>query len=143
MMTELSLIKVETSPLKILQEKMIERCEGLKTKRKIEEEKKFLVDEYKVSQGCKCCGYRRHPSALCFNHLPDYKSEKHIATKNGGIKNGMNAGGMFRLYDHQYPIAVLIAEINKCEILCSNCHQEVTYPANKHYIKNISSGENL
>ena len=105
------------------------------------------IDNYKLAKGCTKCGYNKHPSALCFNHLPEHKSEKNIMTKNGGSKKvnkgSMNAGGMFRLYDPEYcSIKDLISEIRKCEILCSNCHQEETYPDNPRYLKRKSMEKN-
>jgi hypothetical protein len=115
---------------------------GVPTRTKAEkiESRHRWIDNYKLGKGCKKCGYNRHPSALCFNHLPEYRSEKNIMIKNGGSKKinkgSMNAGGMFRLYDPEYcSIKDLIAEIRKCEILCANCHQEETYPDNPRYIK--------
>src|SRR5688572_19549771 len=76
--------------LEILEEEMTEKCKGLRTKKAIKEAKRALVDAYKVELGCKNinrpvrpCPYDNiHPSVLCFNHLPEFKNKKHIATKN-------------------------------------------------------------
>lgn len=82
------------------------------------------------------CGYNKHPSALCFDHLPQF--EKAELTKNGCSKR-TNAGGMYRLYDANIPIEELINEIKKCRILCSNCHMEVTHHKNTRANINVKN----
>ena len=86
-----------------------------------------LVDIYKISVGCCICGYNKHPSALCFDHLPEF--EKSEITKNGCSKRTC-AGGMYRLYHKRHSPQELISEIKKCRILCSNCHMEHTHYKN-------------
>lgn len=129
--------------IETLQEEMEKKCQGLRIKKQVLDARKSLVDLYKFSNGCNICNYFRHPSALCFNHLPEFKDKKHIATKNGGTKKttkkGMNAGGMWVLYDASYPVEVLIAEIKKCEILCVRCHQELTYANNPLYLAYLAN----
>lgn len=88
------------------------------------------VDLYKISRGCDMCGYNKHPSSLCFDHLPEY--EKSPVTKNGN-NNTWIGGGMYNLYKKLYTIDQLIDEIKKCRLLCHNCHMETTYPNNKRY----------
>ena len=86
--------------------------------------RRFWINIYKVTQGCEICGYNKHPSALCFDHLPDF--EKHEMTKNGCSKRN-HAGGMFMLYSKKYPPELLLEEIKKCRVLCHNCHMEHTH----------------
>ena len=95
-----------------------------------------LVDTYKVSMGCSVCGYNKHPSALCFDHLPEF--EKSEVTKNGCSKRTC-AGGMYRLYHKRHSPQELISEIKKCRILCSNCHMEHTHSSNLRTIDNIKN----
>ena len=78
------------------------------------------VNAYKMSNGCSVCGYNKHPSALCFDHLPEYD-------KHDQCKSGSKAGGMFMMYHKKYSVTELIAEIKKCQLLCHNCHMEKTY----------------
>ncbi len=85
------------------------------------------VDEYKLSNGCEICGYDKHACSLCFDHLPEH--EKDQICKNGYSK-GNHCGGMQMLYAKKHPVEKLINEIQKCRILCMNCHMEQTY--NKH-----------
>lgn len=94
------------------------------------------VDIYKISVGCSICGYNKHPSALCFDHLPEY--EKAEITKNGCSKRS-GAGGMYRLYDKKHSPEDLINEIKKCRVLCSNCHMELTHSKNTRTSDNIQN----
>jgi hypothetical protein len=86
--------------------------------------RKLWVDLYKITNGCSVCGYNKHPAALCFDHLPGH--EKAEITKNGCSKRSC-AGGMFMLYSKKYDIEELISEIQKCRLVCHNCHMEHTH----------------
>jgi len=86
-----------------------------------------LVDQYKLSQGCCKCGYNKHPSALCFDHMPEH--DKHEMTKNGCSKRS-SSGGMYRLYAGKYTWEDIIEEIKKCRVMCHNCHMEDTHDKN-------------
>lgn len=85
------------------------------------------IDLYKMAKGCERCGYNRHPSALCFDHLPG--TDKAEITKNGYSKRSC-AGGIYKMYAKKYSVKELIAEIRKCRLLCANCHMEVTHANN-------------
>jgi len=103
--------------------------------------RKNLINAYKISKGCEICGYNKDPHALCFDHLDPFL--KHEMTKNGGSKRS-SSGGMFMLYAKKYSDDVIIEEIKKCRILCSNCHMESTYnnKNSNNYLK-INSIEEL
>lgn len=63
------------------------------------------IAELKMVRGCNRCGYNRCSRALDFHHL---ESDKEVS-----VANGMDmARGR------------LLAEIEKCELLCANCHRE-------------------
>lgn len=67
--------------------------------------KKKEIARYKIEQGgCIRCGYNKHPVALQFHHLD--KNTKDF-----------NIGANLHL-----PWELLLKEIEKCEILCANCH---------------------
>ena len=66
---------------------------------------KKYVDEYKIKKGCACCGYKKHASALDFDHLDP-------STKSMAVSQ-MLALSFKRLKN----------EINKCQVLCANCHR--------------------
>jgi len=100
----------------------------LMNKKKIKLARHELVDHYKLTVGCHICGYNKHPSALCFDHQPEY--EKSDITKNGGAKR-TQAGGMYRLYSAKYSVDELLDEIKKCKVMCHNCHMEHTHNTNQ------------
>lgn len=63
------------------------------------------VAAIKEAAGCFDCGYAAHPAALDFDHLPG--SEKSFCIGQGA----------------RYPWATVLAEMAKCEVVCSNCHR--------------------
>ena len=69
-----------------------------------------------MDKGCSVCGYNAHPAALDFNHVQ-------------GIKE-FNVS-----QDPKVALARLLAEIDKCEVLCANCHRVHTYE-NRHWQTN-------
>ncbi|UVK60979.1 HNH endonuclease [Streptomyces phage JimJam] len=73
------------------------------------DEKRKVVAEYKVKQGCVDCGYNAHAAALEFDHLPNSGKIKSVASL------------MYASWD------VIWAEIAKCEVVCSNCHSIRTH----------------
>lgn len=73
-------------------------------KQRDRERRKFLQD-YKLSKGCSVCGYNKCASALVFHHLND---------KDFTISNNTKTN-----------IENLKREMEKCIILCKNCHTEL------------------
>lgn len=71
-------------------------------------EKTEFLRFVKQEQGCVDCGYAEHPAALQFDHVADDK-EHHPADLCG---QGWG---------------VLLKEIQKCEVVCANCHSVRTY----------------
>ena len=64
------------------------------------------LDELKLAAGCADCGYKGHPHALEFDHLPGSVKCFSIGTKLASF-------GTERV----------MAEIAKCEVVCANCHR--------------------
>ena len=64
--------------------------------------------EYKMSKGCAVCGYNKHPAALHFDHIDPTTKECEL---------GDNTVSMPRI----------LKEIEKCQVLCANCHAEKTW----------------
>ena len=64
------------------------------------------IQAIKLERGCTDCGYREHPAALEFDHLPGFVKEHRVATMAGGSTK-----------------AKIDAEIAKCEVVCANCHR--------------------
>lgn len=68
---------------------------------------KEYINKYKLKLGCTDCGYSKHPAALDFDHLPEFKKELNVCNSKS-IKQAKE-------------------EIKKCEVVCSNCHRIRTY----------------
>jgi len=80
--------------------KAINDCNAKKAK-----ERRALLNEIKLAKGCQECGYNKHPAALDFDHINDDK-EFTIGTSYASVS-----------------LERLLAEVNKCQILCANCHR--------------------
>ncbi len=68
---------------------------------------KDRMDEYKLTNGCRDCGYRKCAAALSFHHLDPQTKEFEVANK------------MYNLSQERLEI-----EMAKCVLLCMNCHIE-------------------
>lgn len=66
-----------------------------------------FINDYKLSKGCAICGYNKCVAALEFHHNGDKEFLPNASS-------GRN-------------IESLKEEINKCIVLCSNCHRELHY----------------
>jgi len=75
-------------------------------------ERAEMIREYKAEQGCKHCGTKDF-RVLTFHHRIQEEKEFHVAK---GLK---------------YSLKRLWAEIDKCDVLCHNCHAIETWE--KHY----------
>jgi transcription elongation factor Elf1 len=78
-------------------------CVNAKIKRRNELRKQF--QEYKQNLSCEHCGWNDH-RALEFHHHNDDKKES-----------------ISRLVAHGYSWETIKKEINKCQVLCANCHR--------------------
>jgi len=78
---------------------------------KVKRWRKNTKDRMVAAMGgcCQICGYNKSTSALEFHHVnPDEKE---------------NAFGEFRANNKRW--LLLIEELRKCVMLCSNCHKEI------------------
>lgn len=66
--------------------------------------RKKYIDELKVTRGCFDCGYKKHPEALQFDHLP-------------GLKKNFDISKSFLK-----PLDEVLKEIRKCQVVCACCH---------------------
>lgn len=80
---------------------------------KFQQSRKDLINKIKTDRGCAKCGYNAHSAALDFNHIHGKK---------------LLAIGQ----DPKAAWHKLMEEINKCEVLCANCHRIHTYE-NRHW----------
>lgn len=65
-----------------------------------------LIARYKRMKGCLLCGYKACGPALELHHIDGRKGDNVAAIKKSSM-------------------AKLKAEIDKCVVLCSNCHREI------------------
>lgn len=78
------------------------------------QEKRSIVSSYKTKIGCKDCGYDIHPAVLEFDHV-----------KNSGLPNTGKQRTVASLMYRRW--SVIWEEINKCEVVCANCHAVRTH----------------
>ena len=89
----------------------------LRNKEKIDQKSKTLYNErimaLKIERGAKCekCGYSSNKKILQFHHIDP-------STKLFEISSRYKSKSL----------EVLRSEANKCQLLCPNCHYEITYP---------------
>ena len=72
-----------------------------------------MVSRLKLEMGCSRCGYREHPAALDFHHR-DPRGKTATISKLASWERGD-------------PEQSITAEIEKCVLLCANCHRIVTH----------------
>lgn len=65
--------------------------------------RKVWLQEYKYNKSCQMCGWKEHPEILQFHHIKDKSFT--IASKK-----------------YKYKIETLLKEIEKCILICPNCH---------------------
>ena len=73
--------------------------------KRIKEFKNFIDNELKIN-GCSICGYNKNKSALQFHHVEPSLKKYKINHRCIGLKN-------------------LFIELDKCILLCANCHAEI------------------
>lgn len=66
------------------------------------------INKIKIDKGCNICGHKAFASSLLFHHLDPSEKEDKIANMRG-------TGTISKLDD-------IIKEIDKCVVLCFNCH---------------------
>jgi nucleoside 2-deoxyribosyltransferase len=75
---------------------------------------KIAYDEYKRSLGCKICGYNKCGAALEFHH------------RDPELKTAQIGRYLWVIHTPE-----ALAEIAKCDLLCSNCHREHHWPTDR------------
>ena len=72
-------------------------------------QKRDEIGAIKLERGCAICGYRESPFALDFHH------------KNGKDDKEFVVSKLWK-----YPWSLILEEVQKCDVLCANCHRVVT-----------------
>lgn len=73
--------------------------------RRVARERRDLLQAIKLERGCKDCGYKGCAEALDFDH-------RDPATKQHNISRVKTCA-----------LKVLLAEVDKCDVVCANCHR--------------------
>lgn len=92
------------------------RAYGRERQRQIRER----INAYKLARGCAVCGYNVHPAALQFDHI---RGEKLFLISQ----------------DPKTAWSRILAEMDKCQVLCVNCHFIKTYELNEYHAKRKSA----
>lgn len=79
---------------------------GLSRQKRNQMRKQSIVAKRKMESGCVNCGYNKHPSALDFHHTNENKDDS-ISSLSGRGES----------------IEKIENEIEKCVVLCANCHR--------------------
>jgi len=69
--------------------------------------KRRRIQQIKLGVGCSECGYNEHPAALDFHHLEN---------KDRSIT---------RLVSGNFKWSRVLTDLQKCDVLCSNCHRVI------------------
>ncbi len=104
--TLLSFYCVKINSMKDKRKYADRRGELIKAVAKRRRKVKLLAIEYKGGK-CQVCGYRKYPGALDFHHV------------NGDKKFGIGDKGYTRSWEK------VKAELDKCILVCANCHREI------------------
>lgn len=94
-----------------------DRCKEVRNafNNKLHNSRREWLSKYKLEKGCEICGYNKHHAALHFDHIePNLKS----FTISQDLKK---------------PLETILKELDKCRVLCANCHAEWSYD-NKHFL---------
>ena len=86
------------------------------TNKAYQQSRRDIINKIKMDKGCFKCGYKAHAAALDFNHV------------RGDKKFNVSQ-------DPKVALHRLMAEIDKCEVLCANCHRIHTFE-NRHWQAN-------
>lgn len=88
--------------------------EKLKATKKNQSKKRTMVADYKLNKGCNDCGYNAHSFVLQFDHVRGEKSFNVSEKESRSISS-------------------LLEEIEKCDVVCANCHAIRTWNRNQRF----------
>lgn len=86
----------------------------MQAERRKDRKLKSILKMYKLNKGCIICGYNKCTAALDFHHIDNDKSFNVSQMINDGCS-----------------LTKIMEEVEKCELLCSNCHRELHWKQKK------------
>jgi hypothetical protein len=91
------------------------------------------VQDYKASVGCDCG--ETDPRALDLHHRDGDKHKALISRRvDGTSRNGGNKWSSMKWQE-------IVEEIERCDVLCANCHRKVTFAPPKDAVRLRFSGK--
>lgn len=90
-----------------------DRTKEYEKKRHSRRAKFYFLRVVKTDKGCKICGYNKHHAALQFHHR-DSSDKKFALAKS-----------------ENFSWETVLKEVEKCDVLCSNCHAIVEHDKKK------------
>ena len=87
-----------------------------------------FINSIKLSTGCVICGYKKNTAVLHFDHIDPSTKYRDKKGKIVGIAQMTAASGLDSKEKSRYSVKTILKEIEKCRIVCANCHMEHTYP---------------
>lgn len=97
----------EYSKIHYLKNKNKYKARAKVSNKKARKKNKHLVNTYKLNKGCSVCGYNKCYAALDFHHVDEKKENISIMARQSYSWNNIQK------------------EIDKCIVICSNCHREL------------------
>lgn len=77
-----------------------------------------LIDDHKTAKGCTECGYNGPPYVLHLDHIDPLQKR--------------NRGKAGRAVEVSWSEERIRDELDKCQVLCANCHAIKTFTSNDH-----------
>ena len=81
-------------------------------------QKKIEIQDLKIGLKCVKCGYNRCGASLEFHHINPNEKDDTIA----------------RMISNNYALSKVQEEVQKCVVLCSNCHHEFNFLNNNNQL---------
>jgi len=85
---------------------------GREVQQRRENARRVFLQDYKTQRGCEVCG-EVHPAVLDFHHRDPSQKEFSLANMVGRTWESM------------------LAEVDKCSVLCANCHRKLHWNARR------------
>ena len=70
-----------------------------------------FIKKYKEGKSCELCGYNKYPKILEFHHKENDSKDRGVNILMKSLKN----------------LDVIKKEIDKCILICPNCHRELHF----------------